>query len=290
MMSNTRKWLPHVIYSMGAALFFIYYLFPSDTVKNIITSNFNTANPGMNITIDHITPSFPPGLKLHDVNLYYLNDALFKVERIKIAPNLLSLFRSKIIFFFKGSAFKGILEGRGEFSKNRPYQNFMFQGKFSGVQMEEISAVKHYFGRSLTGMVKGDFTCRSGGESGGSLGAKLVISDGEVELLTPVFNMKRIPFRKIDADLTMIDRRLKVKRCDIEGAPMDGSISGAVTLKEPPGDSYLKLSGVIKPNRSFLENLGKDLPANLLPEKVMKKDVIRIRIYGTLDKPRFFLN
>ena len=25
----------------------------------------------------------------------------------------------------------------------------MVQGKFSGVQMEEISAVKHYFGRSI---------------------------------------------------------------------------------------------------------------------------------------------
>jgi len=290
MMSNTRKWLPYVIYSMGAALFFIYYLFPSDTVKNIITSNFNAANPGVNITIDHITPSFPPGLKLHHVNLYYLNDALFKVERIKIAPKLLSLFRSRIIFFFKGSAFKGSLEGRGEFSKDRPYQNFMVQGKLSGVQMKEISAVKRYFGRSITGMLNGDFTCRSGGESGGSLGTQLVISDGEVELLTPVFNIKRIPFRKIDADLTMIDRRLKVKRCDMEGPSMDGSISGAVTLKDPPGDSYLKLSGMIKPNRLFLENLGKNLPENLLPEKVMKKDVIRIRIYGTLDEPRFFLN
>jgi len=289
-MRNTRKWLPYILYSTGAALFFIYYLFPSDTIKNIITSNFNTANPGVNITIDHITPSFPPGLTLHLVNLYYLDDPLFKAEQIKIAPKILSLFRSRVIFFFKGSAFKGSLKGRGEFSKNRPYQNFMVQGKLSGVQMGEVSAVKRYFGRSITGMLGGDFTCRSGGESGGSLGTKLVISDGEVELLTPVFNMERIPFRKIDADLTMIDRRLKIKRCDMEGVAMNGSMSGAVTLKEPPGDSYLKLSGVIKPNRSFLENLAKDIPANLLPEKIMEKGVIRIRIYGTLDKPRFFLN
>ena len=289
MMSNTRKWLPYPIDSMGVALFFIYYLFPSDTVKNIITSHFNTANPGVNITIDHITPSFPPGLKLHHVNLYYLNDAMFNSEEIKITPNLLSLLGSRRIFFFKGSAFKGILEGRGEFSKNRPYQNYMVQGKFSGVQMEEISTVKHYFGRSIKGMLSGEFTCRSGGESGGSLGAKLVISDGDVELLTPVFSMKRIPFSQIDADLTMMDRRLKVKRCDIKGAPMDGSISGAVTLKQPPGTSYLKLSGVIKPNRLFLETL-ENFPADLLPEKLMKKGVIRIRIYGTVDEPRFLLN
>lgn len=289
-MHNTRKWLPYILYSIGAALFFIYYLFPSDTVKNIITSNFNTANPGVNITIDHITPSFPPGLKLHLVNLYYLDDPLFQATQIKIGPKILSLFRSRVIFFFKGSAFKGRLKGRGEFSKNRPYQNFVVQGKLSGVQMGDVSAVKRYFGRSITGMLGGDFTWRSGGESGGSLGAKLVISDGEVELLTPVFNMERIPFRKIDAELTMIDRRLKIKRCDMEGALMNGSISGAVTLKDPPGDSYLKFSGVIKPNRSFLENLAKDIPANLLPEKIMEKGVIRIRIYGTLDKPRFFLN
>ncbi|MFO7972647.1 MAG: hypothetical protein R6U40_12985, partial [Desulfobacterales bacterium] len=57
-----------------------------------------------------------------------------------------------------------------------------------------------------------------------------------------------------------------------------------------PGQSYLKLSGTIKPQPLFLEKLGNDFPANLLPKKIFGKNGLHIRIYGTLDNPRLFLN
>jgi hypothetical protein len=63
-----------------------------------------------------------------------------------------------------------------------------------------------------------------------------------------------------------------------------------VSLKNTPGQSYLKLSGRIKPHPLFIETLGNDLPANLLPKEIFGKNGFRIRIYGTLDNPRLFLN
>lgn len=90
--------------------------------------------------------------------------------------------------------------------------------------------------------------------------------------------------------MTMENQRLKVKRCIINASPLDGNVSGLINLREPLGQSYLRLLGVIKPNQEFLAELGKDLPTNLLPEEIFSKKVIRIRIYGTLDEPRFFLD
>ncbi|MBW2603143.1 MAG: type II secretion system protein GspN [Deltaproteobacteria bacterium] len=290
MMKNTPKWLLYSIYVLAAIVFFIYYLFPSDKVKNYVTSGFNNINSDINISIDHVSPAFPFGLKLFKVNFYHMDNALLETDQIKVVPNLLSLFRSKIIFFFQGRAFEGILEGKGEFIKNRPDQNVIIEGKFSNINIKEMSAVKQYIGRNLTGMLEGNFTYRNGKKSGATHGARFVISDGEIELLKPVFKLENIYFSKIEAEMTMENQRVKVKRCIIKASPLDGNVSGLINLREPFGQSNLRLLGVIKPNREFLIELGKDFPANLLPEKIFSKRVVRIRIYGTLDEPRFFLD
>lgn len=290
MMNNIPKWLLYSIYIIVAIVFFIYYLFPSDKVKNYVTSGFNRINSDISISIDHVKPAFPPGLKLYKVNFYHMDDALLKANQIKIVPNILSLFRSKTIFFFNGRAFEGILEGRGEYTKNRPDQDVIIEGKFSNINIQQISAVKQFIGRNLTGILEGNFTYRNSEKLGVNHVAKFIISDGEIELLTPVLKLKNIHFSKIEAEMTMENQRLKVKRCIINAEPLDGNVSGLINLRKPLEQSYLRLLGVIKPNQEFLSELGKDLPANLLPEKIFSNKVVRIRIYGTLDEPRFFLD
>lgn len=287
-MKNTRKWLPYFLFIIAVTAFFIYYLFPSDKIKNFITFNLNKTYSGINIAVDHVKPAFPPGLRLYNVNFFHTDNPLFTVEQIKIAPGLLSLFRSKIIFFFKGSAYTGILEGKGEFTKNRP--EVMIDGKLSGIQIKEISAIKDFTGRNISGVLDGKFTYRNEKEFGDNLKAELAISGGQLELVTPLLQMESITFKKITADLVMKNMNLQIKKCIINGDQIDGRISGSVTLKNTPGQSYLKLSGRIKPHPLLIEKLGNDLPANLMSKKIFGKNGVHIRIYGTLDNPRFFLN
>jgi type II secretion system protein N len=263
MMKNTPKWLLYSIYVIAAIVFFIYYLFPSDKIKNYVTSGFNKLNRNINISIDHVSPAFPLGLKLYKVNFYHMDNTLLETEQIKIVPNLLSLFRSKVIFFFKGKAYKGILEGKGEFIKNRPDQHVVIDGKFSKINIKEIPAVKQFIGRNLTGLLEGNFTYHNDEKLGGTSEVRCVISDGEIELLKPVFKLENIYFSKIEAEMTMRNQRLKVKRCIINASPMDGNVSGLINLREPFGQSDLRLLGVINPNQEFLAGLGKDLPINL---------------------------
>lgn len=287
-MKNTRKWLPYFLFILAVTAFFIYYLFPSDKVKKLILVNLNKTYPGINISVDHVKPAFPPGLRLYNVNFYHTHNPLFTMEKIKIAPGLLSLFRSKIIFFFKGSAYTGILEGKGEITKNRP--GVMIDGKLSGIRIKEISAIKDFTGSNISGVLDGKFTYRNQKESGDNLKAELVISNGQLELAMPLLPMESIPFKKITADLVMKNMNLQIKKCIINGDQMDGRISGSVTLKNTPGQSYLKLSGRITPHPLLIEKLGNDLPPNLLPKKIFGKNGVQIRIYGTLDNPRFFFN
>lgn len=290
MMKNTPKWLLYSIYILVALVFFIYYLFPSDRVKNYLTSGFNKYNADIKISINHVSPAFPFGLKLYNVYFYHMDNALLETKQIKIVPNLLSIFRSKIIFFFKGNVFEGILEGKGEFVKNRPGQKVIVEGKFSNVNLKKISAVKQFVGRNLTGILEGNFTYQNNEKSGENFGTSFTISNGEIELLSPVFRIENVSFSRIDTEMTMENQRLKVKRCIIKARSLDGNVSGLINLRKPFGQSYLRLLGVIKPNPEFIAELGKDLPINLLPNDIVSKRVVRIRIYGTVEEPRFFMD
>ncbi|MGD2030424.1 MAG: type II secretion system protein GspN [Desulfobacterales bacterium] len=287
-MNNTRKWLLYFLFIIGATAFFIYYLFPSDKIKNYITVHVNKTYPDITIAVDQVTPAFPPGLRLYNVNFYHTHDPLFRMEQIKISPGLLSLFRSKINFSFKGSAYSGMLEGKGEFTKNTP--EVMIHGTVSGIRIKELSAIKDVMGRTISGVLDGNYTYRNKIGSGNNLKAQLIISNGQLEMITPLLQLERLDFKKITAELFMKNMNLNIKKCIINGDQMDGSISGSVTLKNPPGQSYLKLSGTIQPHPKFLEKLGNDLPENLLPKKIFGENGVHIRIYGTLDTPRLFLN
>jgi type II secretion system protein N len=289
-MMNPKKRLLYGLYILVVAVFFLYYLFPSDIVANYVTSRFNRINSGINIAVDHASLAFPLGLKLHDASVFYLSTEVFKTDHLRIVPNFLSLFRSKIVFFFKCSAFGGILEGRGEFDKNRPDQHAVIAVKLSGMNIKEVSAVKYFIGRSITGLLEGNFTYRNSGKLDREWDAGFIISNGDLELLMPILKEKSIPFTKLETDITIKNERFNIKRCTISSDQLDGSISGIVNLKDPLGQSRLRLSGLIKPNPKFFEKLGKDLPLNLLPKNILSKKVVRIRIYGSLDEPRFFMN
>jgi type II secretion system protein N len=287
---NRKKRLLYGIYTLAVAVFFLYYLFPSDTVATYVASRFNRINSDIHIAVDHASLAFPLGLKLRDASVYYLNTEVFKTDHLKIVPNFLSLFRSNIVFFFKGSAFKGFLEGKGEFDKNRPDQHTIIAVKLSGVDIKEISAVQHFVGRNITGLLEGNFTYRNNGKSDKALDAGFIISNGEMELLMPILKQKSIPFAKIETNITVKNERLHIKRCTLKSDQLDGSISGFVYLAEPLDKSRIRLTGLIKPNPELIEKLGKDLPLNVLPKNILSKKVVRLRIYGSFDTPRFFMN
>ena len=103
-MSNIRKGFLYAAYILIATFFFAYYLFPSDAAKKYILENLTATHPELNITIDRVTPAFPPALRLQAINFYHREALLLKAEQIKIVPGYWSLFSPGIDFVFKGRA------------------------------------------------------------------------------------------------------------------------------------------------------------------------------------------
>ncbi len=285
-MKNAGKWLLYSTYIMAVAVFFIYYLFPSDAVKKQIEFHLNRANPKLNIMVDNIRPAFPIGLKLYNVSLYHLYDLLIEAEQINITYGFLSFFRPKTTLFFKSGAYEGILKGRADITADK----LMINADLSGIMTKDISVLQDLFNRKISGMLSGKITYSGNRKFAGTANAKLNLSDCEVEVLTPLFNLESFTFDSVEANAVMDNRKFQIKQCVVRGRQIDGNISGFIDIEDPVNKSVLNLTAKIKPHPLFLADLRKAFPVDLLFKKRQNKNGFPVRLSGTLDEPVFSLD
>ena len=291
-MNNIKKKLLYISFILAAFVFFLYILFPSDTVKKYIEHKIGGINPDLSISIDNINPVFPPGVRLNAVSFYYICSLLLDAETIKIVPEIFSVFSSKTAFSFKGVAYDGIIKGKAGFNGNAGH--IEIYADLSGIQIKDIPAIKKLAGiekekYKISGILDGKVTYSNNKGFGRVMGAKLGISECRIKLKEPVFNHENFAFSKIEADLATVKERLQIKSCTIEGDKVNASLSGSIVTKKNVGSSVLNLKGKIKLKPLFFGNMKKNLLASIFPEKMSGKGSFSFKIGGTFNNPEFTL-
>jgi type II secretion system protein N len=287
-MNKTNKRILYAAYIIVAAVFFFYYLFPSEAAIKYIASNLTRIRPDLSIEIDHIKPSLPYSLGLHNVRLYHLNNLLFDITRMKITPDLLSLFRHETTFFFKSKTFEGSVKGKITMAEKMSVRQVKIDANFTGVQINDIPVLQDLIKRKISGTLDAKIIYSNMGPDE-TLNAELDLSDCTFEIMTPLIPLETLSFASIGADVTFNKGRLQIKECIIKGDQMEGKVSGEVTMGDPVGKSVINLSGTIIPQAVLLEDLKKTLPVNLFLNKSSGAYHFPIRLSGTLDSPHFYL-
>jgi len=290
-MNNTKKYLLYASYIIAAFIFFLYILFPSDAVKKYIETRLGGINPDLAISIDHIKPAFPPGVRLNTVSFYYIRSLMLDAETIKVVPGIFSLFSSNTTLSFKGVVYDGIINGKADISNNA--RHIKMDANLSGIQIEDIPAVKNLAGiekekYEVAGILSG-IIAYNNKDSGRVMDAKLGISDCRVKLKDPVFSHKDFTFSKIETDLTTARKRVQIKNCTIEGDKVNASFTGSIDTKKDLGSSTLNLNGEIKLKPLFFQNSDKNILTSIFSEKMSGNNSFFLKIGGTFDNPEFTL-
>ncbi|MDY6792011.1 MAG: type II secretion system protein GspN [Thermodesulfobacteriota bacterium] len=289
-MNKTKKILLYISYIIAALIFFLYILFPSDTVKTYIEHQLSGIHPDVSISINTISPAFPPGVRLNNVSFYYIRSLLLDAETIKIVPGFLSLLSSKKAFSFKGVAGDGIIKGRGNIGDNAGH--IKIDADLTGIQLKDIPAVQIPAGSNkeiykISGILDGKVTYSNNKGSDRIMEATLGISDCNIKFNKPVFNHGTFTFNKIEADLTTVNKRLQLKSCIIEGHQINANISGSAVVKKSFGSSVLNLKGKIELKPFFFESMKENLLASLFPEKMSGSRSFSFKVGGTIDHPEY---
>jgi len=285
----SRTALSYIAYIVGITLIFLYFLFPSDTVKDYVVYRLRGANPEIDISIERVSPVMPPGIKLHAVGISRGNQALFDFESVKITPGLLSFFSSRKTARFTGRVSAGNVLGRVEINSLNDQGMEKIDGTISGVRVQGIPALQHLTPHKISGSLDGEFQITRSGPNR-SMTGQLSLSDCRIDFDRPIIGQPSMGFKNIAANLVLNRGNLVIKKCQARGSDLDAEISGTIALNGNSRREALNLNGSVMPHHGFLAKIENSIPAELLRQKISDGEAISFKIGGTVNSPQFRLN
>ena len=273
------------IYIICAALFFFYYLFPSDAINEYLEDQIRQAQPYLTVKISRVKLAFPPGLKLYKVSVYHLDQTIAGLDNLKISPDILSLFFATTHLTFEGKGYGGILKGRADIINKSPGREVMIDADLTGIQVNQIEALSAVTTHKISGNLDGALTFKSNTPNQ-ALTGDLILMGGQIEFSPPVLNQNVITFDTIEAELELSGRSLTINRGQLEGDQLEANVAGSIKFGGRSSIKILDLSGTVKPNAELLARLGQNV-LELLKGSNFENQGFPFKIKGPLDSPQY---
>ncbi len=275
----------YFIYLTVVTVAFLFWLFPEDKVRNFVKRGVAHVDSDISVDIGGVSPLFPPGLKLKDISVQYKGAPVATPAYIRTVPRLLSLFGQSPRFFFKTNVFGGIIHGDCQVMDDRSTNADI---RITGIKLEDIKQLRAISPHRITGLLDGDMTVNALNNSI-KADSNIEFEDFSIELATPFFDMDRIMFHTVKAELSVTPRRLQVTSSTFEGEALSGTFTGYVIIRAPLESSIINLKGFVKPQAAFIKNAGKTLPLDILMKKDSDGKGFPIMLRGTLQEPQLSL-
>lgn len=281
MTATKRRWLL-ALYIVAVALAFLYLRFPSEALRTYATYRLSTSLPGLSVAVGEVRPALLADIVLHDVRVSRGDQSLAVIDRLRIHPDLLSLLQDRTGYGLSGSIGGGELTGRAEVDSTGPNPKISGNWQINGVFLQQLNELRGPYGSKLSGQLDGNLTL----SGAGALTGKFTLTNGKIELASPIFDQKDFNFRTVDADITLQNRTLLLRNGRLKGTELDAEVSGTIDLRQPQGANALNLSGRLTPHYAFMARAEASIPPNLL----RRRTAIPFKIRGALDAPGFSLN
>lgn len=270
------------LYLLSAALVFLYIGFPSEALRDHVAHRLSASLPGLSVSIGDLRPALPAGIVLKGVRVYHASAPLAVIDLLSINRDLFSLWQAKTHYDFDGSVGDGQISGTAEVDTAGAPKRVSLSARLVGVLLQKLPATQRLFGNKLSGRLDGTL----GVTDAGILTGKLAVSEGRVELATPLFDQNVFSFRTAAADLSLQNGTVMVRNGRMKGDDMDAEVSGSIALDAQQGKSALNLSGRVTPHPAFLAKVAGSLPPALL----RRRTGISFRVSGALNSPGVSFN
>ncbi len=268
-------------YVVAVTLALLWICFPSEAVRVHAAARLVEALPGLSVEIRAARPSLPPGILLQDLRISYADKPVAVIEQIRIVPEWFSLLDEQPVFAFTGSAADGGISGSGSLADAGAGQKANLNARIEGVQLARLPAFQNIFSSRVSGRLEGLLT----GDPGGLRG-KITVSDLQLDLAAPVFDLKTLAFRTLEAEIALQSKRLVLRSCRLRGNEMDAEVTGTIVLDALAGKNGLNLNGRVTPHHGFMAKMEGSLPPNFL----RRRGGLSFRVSGSLQSPGFALN
>jgi type II secretion system protein N len=288
MTNRTGKILLYVLYAVIALAVFLYFRFPSELMKEILISRMNQMQPLVQLEIDNVRPTIPPGIKIEPLTVIYDNMPVLRFDSLKITPHLFSMLGHDKKFSFKGAIGDGELKGTAQMAASSSGEQVKGDLRLNRVPLKFLEILSQYPNFKPDGLLNAIVSFDSA-KGGGSADINLEIAPANIALEPPLMDLKNLEFSLIKAQLAATPRMVQIRSCEASGDQIQGKLTGAVVLRQPFANSRLTLSLTAKPQPAFIADHKNDMIGGLLASGNVQKRGLIFRISGTIDNPNYVI-
>jgi len=289
-MNHTGKILLYGFYTAAAVALFLYLLFPSQTISDLIVERISQTGSDMQVSIKEAHPVFPPGLKLEPFAVGYADLPLIHMPHVTVMPALLSMLGNEKQIAFKGPLGHGSLKGHAELALDGQKPQTKITMNLAEVPMEVFQILQRWPNYRIAGDMTAhiDYDSRKG--TGGTANVKMEITPTSIIFNPPLFGLAQMEFTQLQAEITVTPRMLQIKRCEVSGTQLEGKITGSIVFRQPLSKSRLTLSCTLKPQPAFLADHKNDAIGGMLGTASAQQRGVIFRISGALDNPNYVVH
>jgi type II secretion system protein N len=282
---NSRKWIfaGFLVYGLALFLCLTVYRLPSE---NLLQRGVHQFTEGKVILkAERVTPTFPPGYRLENVEYSILLTGDFSKNNLKflsIYPDYLGLLKGYFPVTMKGLLPRGNFEIEMGGSILKGSKNGFIALKASDAYLDDLGFLKGLTGRTLKGKVnaevnlKGDLTDYTRIHGDG----RLSLEGGSLESQVQFFGLKEIPFQNLRVSFAVKEGLLSLKEVDLAGPVFSGRISGEIRLKMPLEQSLLHITARLTPGSGLPDQEG------TTPFPAGKDGLMVVKMEGMLRNPQ----
>ncbi len=260
---KTKKWITYTIYGVLITAIFLYVRFPSDSAGRYIKSIVEGDNPNVVLLIDSVKPCLLPGIRLGNIEIGFRDkpDLILRMSALKLRPAIINLFTGKLTLLLNANAYEGRLKAdigfANRFSRKGPVR---INAGFNDISLEKCSFIKTATGREIGGRLEGTMSYNGKWDRfiNGTGSANIALLDGNVKLLGDIFGLNEMNFDKMEVDMTLKNRTLKINNLKMAGRQLSGSFNGDILLNENIMRSRLAIKGDVD-----VHTLGKRISTTL---------------------------
>ena len=285
-MKNLKLLIGYIAFTLLATGCFLYFLFPSEAFKGVVSTYLQKMLPGYQFQFDRLKPALPLGLGFETVNVLQDDHKLAKIDRLNVAPRIVSLLSSRKTINYHGRAYQGFLKGHMDINASDKSKQTDVFIKLADIQLSDITYLQERLGRKVSGFLNADVDLIDNNGPKRSLKGKLDLADVRIELSNPIINIQEVVLNLVEAEFNVNKKVFSLKRLEALGGQVEGNLTGTVMIRKPMSMSRINLRGSIFPQEVLLAGIKNFLPGNLFKQQMGDKG-IPIRIYGTIEKPKF---
>lgn len=288
---KNRKWVGYISYCIFLTAGFLYFLFPSDAVRDYLQIKARNLNPPLMVSIDWIKPWPLCSLKFGHTKISFLdkpNIKLFRADNLLLRPGAGSFIKGDHKWCFQCVAYGGRIKGCANFNNNDMAGPFKAEMEFDTIRIGTYEHLKDLIGRYVDGTLTGTISYSGQRERllNGDGEANLKIVNGRIELLSPVLTLESIEYNEIAINMALKRGTVNLTRLQLEGPLLKGTLSGSIRLKEQLAKSSLDLKGTIEPFAAFFKKVEGTESTLKYFRKMLRKGALPFRIRGTLAQPK----